>query len=77
MVEINRRMSVAFEKERKASAEQEQLMKKVKDPMEKVRESEAARAKAEEEAVSLETTYDTAVRQLMEAKDVSKKSLKA
>lgn len=77
MVEINRRMFVAFEKERKASAEQEQLMKKVKDPMEKVRESEAARAKAEEEAVSLETTYDTTVRQLMEAKDVSKKSLKA
>lgn len=64
-------------KEREASAEQEQLTKKVKDLMEKVNKSETACAKVEKEAASLKTNYDTAMRQLVEAKVAAKKALEA
>nr|POF21604.1 hypothetical protein CFP56_24729 [Quercus suber] len=43
MVEMDRRMSTVVEKEREASVEQKQLMKKVKDLMEKVRDAKLKR----------------------------------
>lgn len=43
MVEMDRRMSTAVEKEREASVEQKQLMKKVKDLMEKARDAKLKR----------------------------------
>lgn len=70
-------MAVEREREREASTKQEQLMKKVKDLMEKVNESETARAKVEKEAASLKTNYGTAMRQLVEANVAAKKALKA
>ena len=45
--------------------------------MEKVNKSETACAKVEKEAASLKTTYDTAMRQLVEAKVAAKKALEA
>ena len=68
---------MTIEKEREASVEEEQLMKKVKDLIEKVRDFEATCAKVEEVVVSLKTTYEIVVRQLAEAKDAAKKSLEA
>ena len=68
---------MTIEKEREASVEEEQLMKKVKDLIEKVRDFEATCAKVEEAVVSLKTTYEIAVKQLAEAKDAAKKSLEA
>ena len=52
-------------------------MKKVKDLIEKLRDSEATCAKVGEAVVSLKTTYEIAVKQLAEAKDAAKKSLEA
>lgn len=64
---MDRKISKVTENEKKNSSKHERLIKRMEDLIDKVRESKVTSAKAKEEAASIKTSFDTSVKQLVEA----------